>query len=242
MKILIIGDVHESDFWVTNVNNNMDRNEKIVFMGDYFDSFKRVSAQEALENFKKIISLREKCGGGDQVIMLIGNHDFHYTKFCMSRYSGFSTTTFVTAGSYLDELIDQGTMRLTYEIDGYLFSHAGVSQTWFGEMIGGDTDVSDINHIFRQSPRIVEFRNDERTTSQYGDNEHQSPIWIRPNSLSMNPYDDYHQIIGHTAFDFSSIDSNRVTMDNGKNLYFTDSNQHEAFIFDTTTGECEILR
>ena len=241
MKILIIGDVHESDFWTEHVQKNKDRVEKIVFMGDYFDSFKKVSAQVAFENFKKILALRQTLGE-EKVILLIGNHDFHYTKFCMGRYSGFSTTTFVLVGSFLDELVDSGTLVLSYESDGYLFSHAGVSETWFKEMIGEDSSFEDINGVFKQSPRIVEFRNDERTTSQYGDNEHQSPIWIRPNALSENPYGDYHQIVGHTAFDFSNIDSNRVTMDNGKNLYFTDSNQHEAFILDTETGECEILR
>jgi hypothetical protein len=241
MKILIIGDVHESDFWVDYVQKNKDRVEKIVFMGDYFDSFKKVSAQVASENFKKILALRESLGM-EKVILLIGNHDFHYTKFCMGRYSGFSTTTFVLVGSLLDELIDNGTLVLSHQEGGYLFSHAGISETWFKEMVGEDANVEDINHLFKQSPRIVEFRNDERTTSQYGDNVHQSPIWIRPNSLSSDPYGDYHQVVGHTAFDFSGIDSNRVTMDNGKNIYFTDSNQHEAFILDTETGESEILR
>lgn len=241
MKILIIGDIHESDFWAEHVQKNKDRVEKIVFMGDYFDSFKKVSAQVAFENFKKILALRESLGT-EKVIMLIGNHDFHYTKFCMGRYSGFSTTTFVLVGSSLDELLDNGTLVLSYESDGYLFSHAGISETWFKEMIGNDMSVSDINPLFKQSPRIVEFRKDERTTSQYGDNIHQSPIWIRPNALSENSYGDYHQVVGHTAFDFSNVDSNRVTMNNGKNLYFTDSNQHEAFILDTATGECEILR
>lgn len=241
MKILIIGDIHESNFWIDHVDKNKDHIDKIVFMGDYFDSFKKVSAQEALENFKKILSLRDTLGN-DKVIMLIGNHDFHYTKFCAGRYSGFSTTTFVTSGSFLDELVDGGVIVLSYETDGYLFSHAGISSTWFSEMIGDDMDVSDINDVFKQSPRIIEFRKDKRTTSQYGDNIHQSPIWIRPNSLSSDPYGEYHQIVGHTAFDFSAVDSNRTEMNNGKNLYFTDSHQREAFILDTETGECEILR
>ena len=241
MKILVIGDLHESDFWVDHVDKNKDHVDMIVFMGDYFDSFKKVSVQEALENFKKILSLRQTLGE-DKVIMLIGNHDFHYTKFCVGRYSGFSTTTFVTSGSFLDELLDSGVLVLSYAVDGYLFSHAGVSSTWFSEMIGDDMNVEDINSVFKQSPRIVEFRKDERTTSQYGDNVHQSPIWIRPNSLSTNPYGDYNQIIGHTAVDFSSMDINRAIMDNGKSLYLVDSGQREAFILDTETGECEILR
>ena len=130
MKILVIGDLHESDFWVDHVDKNKDHVDMIVFMGDYFDSFKKVSAQEALENFKKILSLRQTLGE-DKVVMLIGNHDFHYTKFCMGRYSGFSTTTFVTSGSFLDELLDSGVLVLSYAVDGYLFSHAWCSSTLF---------------------------------------------------------------------------------------------------------------
>ncbi len=73
MKTIFIGDIHGRDVWKTIIDNETPN--RVVFMGDYFDSFD-ISPAEQQYNFKEIIEFKEK--GECEVIMLVGNHDFHY--------------------------------------------------------------------------------------------------------------------------------------------------------------------
>lgn len=76
-KILVIPDVHGSNFWVESCAN-ITQYDRIVFLGDYVDSsgFEDVSNQEMLSNFIKIIDLKKE--NQDKIILLYGNHDFGY--------------------------------------------------------------------------------------------------------------------------------------------------------------------
>lgn len=50
--------------------------KKVIFIGDYFDSHDEYSTVEQIQNFKDIIEY--KTNSTKKVIMLIGNHDYHY--------------------------------------------------------------------------------------------------------------------------------------------------------------------
>lgn len=263
MKILTIGDVHGSDFWKRHVEENKDRVDCVVFMGDYFDSHDITDHKTIFKNFKEILESKDTFE--KPVVMLIGNHDFHYSSFCYGRYSGYDTNTYIVAHELVDELIHHGELQLCHVVDNFIFSHAGVSSVWFYDHVSrktkpvkgylqphGDSpqivkhkkeSINELQQLFVDSPRIVNFVDDYRTRSAYGDDPHQTPIWIRPSSLLKYPYDgDYHQVVGHTAFNFQNIDINYNEMANGKNLYCVDSHQREAFIIDTESGDSEILR
>lgn len=241
MKILVIGDVHGSDFWKRHVEENKGRVDKVLFIGDYFDSFDITDQKKIFKNFEEIIDLHETLD--IPVTTLVGNHDFHYSKFCLGRYSGYHEQMFIMANRIIDDMIQDGELKICEVIDDFIFSHAGVSGTWFTDISaripGG---IGELQDLFVCSPGIVNFVDDQRTKSRYGDDKHQTPIWIRPNSLINDPLGDYNQVVGHTSFDFTNVSHNTNPMVNGKKIYLVDSHQREAFIIDTKTGESEILR
>ena len=89
---------------------------------------------------------------------------------------------------------------MAYEMDGFLFSHAGISQTWldYRKYDNEYTIVDWVNDMWRYKPHTFEFVGRD----PYGDSEHSSPIWIRPKSLQRANYDtlrqQFIQVVGHT--------------------------------------------
>ena len=83
MKTLVLGDQHGRSNWKLAVH--LENPDRVVFMGDYFDSFD-ISGVEQIQNFKEIIEYKETAftnAGKDEqhktkVVLLIGNHDHHY--------------------------------------------------------------------------------------------------------------------------------------------------------------------
>lgn len=56
MEVIAIGDVHGRSFWKLVANTK--RFDRLVILGDYFDSF-NISAQEQIRNFQEIITFKE---------------------------------------------------------------------------------------------------------------------------------------------------------------------------------------
>ena len=79
MKIVALGDTHGRDMWKTIVKIEEDF-DKLLFIGDYFDTRDDIDASTQIQNFKEILEFKKE--NPDKVILLIGNHDFHYLKGC----------------------------------------------------------------------------------------------------------------------------------------------------------------
>ena len=73
MKTIVLGDIHGRNVWKDIVFQ--EEADRVIFIGDYFDSFD-IGPADQMFNFKEIIEFKEK--NECEVIMLIGNHDFHY--------------------------------------------------------------------------------------------------------------------------------------------------------------------
>jgi hypothetical protein len=132
-KILIIPDIHGRTFWKSAVESG--DYEKIVFLGDYTDPYEMegITNRDALKNFKSIIAFKQQ--NPEKVVLLLGNHDLHY-------YSGYYYE--LTGGVRYDPVSAVVLQRifakyhsffqLAWETDWgnkhYLFSHAGVTQSW----------------------------------------------------------------------------------------------------------------
>jgi hypothetical protein len=76
VRILAIGDIHGRDSWKDIINDNVF--DKVVFLGDYFDSREEISGAKQLYNFKEILQFKKY--NIDKVVLLVGNHEFHYLK------------------------------------------------------------------------------------------------------------------------------------------------------------------
>lgn len=193
MKNLIIGDIHGVNYWKDVIE--IEKADKVIFIGDYLDSF-TVSVEDQVNNFLDLLEYKKSFP--DKVILLLGNHDWHYSELCgtYEQYSGFNPITKMHVKRPLTDVILDGIIQASYLLDDkYLLTHAGVSKTW-------------LEYADHKGERIDKFINDLLLTNSYlfdfsgfnpyGDDVTQGPLWIRPRSLYNDLFDNYIQIVGHT--------------------------------------------
>lgn len=201
MKTCIIPDLHGSSIWKSIVHK--ENPDRVVFLGDYFDSFD-ISGIEQIHNFKEIIEYKET--SGKEVIMLIGNHDYHYyPEIGYNGTSGYQTKIAPSITQVIQE--NRYHLQMAYQFDEFLFTHAGVSPVFMNDVFGiddwdQDNVAYELNEMFKYKPKAFTFYG----TDPHGDNQCQTPIWIRPRSLmaANNKKDKvslkhkYIQVVGHT--------------------------------------------
>ena len=200
MKTLILGDTHGRSNWKQVLEAHPDAG-RVVFMGDYFDSFD-ISGVEQLHNFNEIIRFKEETD--KEVVMLIGNHDHHYLDVG-ETYSGYKAAHKWDFNDALKKNMHH--LQIAYLLDDVLFTHAGVSPIWMEDTFGGnvwtrETIVVDLNEMYRVKPRMFNFSHLGWDPS--GDSVEQGPLWIRPRSLMKSNKGDnglkkhFIQVVGHT--------------------------------------------
>ena len=229
MKVTAIGDVHGMNDWEKIVQKESD-SDKFVFVGDYFDSFD-ISADEQIENFKEIRKFYHD--NQDRVILLTGNHDFHYTGKTLERCSGYQ----MYHAYMIKHLVNEtGILRASYAQDGVLYTHAGFSPMW---AMANDIDIpygmsaegfaTAINDKYNTDPSAFIGVSSGKTLIG-------SPFWIRPSYL-MNSLIEFpsvqlmKQVFGHTM-------TNAGVIRHSENLYCIDCIKQEYVV--VNNGEIEI--
>ena len=223
MKTIVLGDTHGRSTW--KLITHLEQPDRVIFIGDYFDSF-NIPAVDQMFNFNEIIAYKES--GKAEVIMLIGNHDHHYyPEIGNTGTSGYQ----YGAAAGISKMIDENKkhLQMAYSFDNFLFTHAGVSPVFMDQIFGEDgwekDDVVELlNEKMTYQPKAFEFNGMEPS----GDNQSQTPIWIRPRSLmSVNKKHekglkkDYIQIVGHTEMrELDLVGSDKFT---GGRYYFIDT-------------------
>lgn len=201
MTTIVLGDIHGRKIWKDIVAKETSA-DRIIFIGDYFDSFD-IPGVEQLDNFNEIIGWVRglKWGGSKQeVILLTGNHDASYTKGFEESCSGFQPRLSDSFELALSSAKDELQMCFVDEND-IVFSHAGFTRTFLRESIGyshkfGKKEEELVNELWKTQPRKFNFYWGDR--SGYGDNKHQSCIWVRPQSLYADQISNL-QVVGHTG-------------------------------------------
>ena len=193
MKTIIVGDTHGRSTWKDIVAQ--EQADRVIFIGDYFDSFD-IGPAEQMFNFKEIIEFKEK--GECEVIMLVGNHDYHYYPGG-ETYSGHQHGAAPIIRQLLEE--NKHHLQMCYQLDNILCSHAGIGHNWLVEQEKYESgNIADfVNDIWNYKPNRFMFYG----FNPYGDSKTQTPIWIRPMSLLSGNKEtflktDYIQIAGHT--------------------------------------------
>lgn len=238
-KNIYIGDIHGRDVWKQIVEEHEDA-DNIVFIGDYFDSFD-VDGLTQLHNAKEIVEFKQfqELDPSKKVYLLIGNHDIHYWPGIKHRggTSGFQPTMLFQFEQFFreNESMFQMAVSLGTTINRRLCSHAGVSTKFLKDVGYWTYDYEDESHVAEFLNDLFKYKPNEFTFTAYsdrvmgfvdgyGDNEDQSPIWIRPKSLQRaNKNEDikkmYVQIVGHTPQ--NSIDIKGKTT--GGKYYYIDT-------------------
>lgn len=214
MKILVIPDPHGCEYWKTMVGN-VDEFDKIVFLGDYFDSF-TVSYTKQMKNFKNILAFADAYQ--TKVELCIGNHDIAYLSG--QGCSGHQWNHEAAIRKILIQNLDR--LQVVYKHGNWLFSHAGFSKLWMQE--NSLEFPEDANKLLCCNPSALEWVGPDG----FGDNPNESPLWIRPHSLVMNAVDGFNQCVGHSEL-VSTVESKDI-IQFGKRFIFTDTKQHNEFV------------
>ena len=138
MKTLVIGDIHGRRFWKRPVEKYINKVDKIVFLGDYFDAYQdegiEYEWEQVLNNFNEIIELKR--ANPDKVVLLLGNHDMHYRN---AKFDEFTRSTRFDEihenrlrHIFNDENKDLFTTCFIAEVGKkkVIFSHAGITKFW----------------------------------------------------------------------------------------------------------------
>lgn len=205
MKTIIIGDIHGRDDW-KKIKEIYDPEYNVVFLGDYFDSF-TIKAGKQKNNFSEIMEFATN--NSRRVKMLIGNHDLQYMYKGRQAVSGYQKHDHLEIGALLDHAYNNKLMEIAHSMpvtfEGVtrpvILTHAGVTKRWYDyackeAKVKGDDIVQNLRDIFTDRPDLYEFLVGGGGDPS-GDDTHQSPLWVRPDSLIENHIEE-HQTVGHT--------------------------------------------
>jgi predicted phosphodiesterase len=243
-KIISIGDIHGSKSWKDNflikdgkVTLQGPSIEKVIFVGDYVDSFTYTDT-EIRENLLEIIDFKQRYS--DRIILLIGNHDIQYMNPSpKSQCTGFRPTMLHDLYDIFKinrNLFQFAHLEEDIEGDRVLWTHAGVTNNWYGELLA---DVRHENYRFKDLFAEIldrEYRIDEILNlalevnldllykidqESGGIDINASPIWVRPNTLMEDPLLGYDQVVGHTPVMDIKIKFSKL-----ETVYFIDTQEY----------------
>lgn len=235
MKLIAIGDVHGRDYWkdklfgstydyenwvtrdlLNGIHEEMSdmwpfhKYDKIVFIGDYVDSFK-VTNIMMLKNLEDII--RFKKAFPDKVVLLLGNHDVQYIvkgQQCSGYRPEMQHDFEATFRANLD-LFQMAYLVETTHPHPTLFTHAGVTASWEKEL--RNAFINARSHKREMFAEIAESRIDELINTAWavnmpelymvdsasgGFSRYAGCLWVRPPKLKGDPIPGYSQVVGHT--------------------------------------------
>lgn len=197
MKHIIIGDLHGKDCWR---EINIKKYDKVVFLGDYVDSF-TISDFAIYENLKNIISLRKR--NPNKVVLLLGNHDIQYLYFPRFQCSGFRPTMQSQLTSLFNN--NKNIFQIAYQKENYIFSHAGITNSWYNEFLRipilekikdeNDTLADLLNKVDQTGQRYILH------TAGYfrGGDGNGGVTWADKKETTTDMLKGYHQVVGHTV-------------------------------------------
>ncbi len=222
MKIIAIGDIHGRNSWYQIVHSN--EYDKVIFVGDYFDSRENIPTLDQIHNFNNLITFKKE--NPEKVVLLFGNHDFHYLTSADEQYSGYQYWSRFDIVSVLNNAIQERLVQMVHIHEKFLFCHAGLTKTWLKNTGHEDEPIEDyINDLFFYQPKHFRFKAGSNA-SEIGDDITQSPIWVRPGSLVRDSVEGFVQVVGHTPQSRLRINPEHIFIDtlgtSGEYLFIQD--------------------
>ncbi len=254
-KVLVIPDIHGETFWIEPVQKHIDQVDRIVFLGDYLDPYRQFEDEYnpdvVFNNMMDIVNL--KLINKDKVVLLKGNHDFHYTSkramelACASRCDKRNWHKFNNLFNDYDDLFKLAHLESIKGIT-YLFSHAGITTYWINKVNAklwkmNDREVSiadqaiidkinDLEYDLEGQNMLAiigEYRTiiGEKTGSILWADIEEHAFPVAPKAYGL---DKVFQVFGH-----SRLDRNKADMIEFNNIVLVDSQQ--CFMIDDSIKE-----
>lgn len=139
-KILCIPDIHCRKFWRQCIYNNIEKVDKVIFLGDYLDPYQNEieenpelmeceyfgDSKNLLKMLEDIISLKKN--EPDKYILLTGNHSDSYI---WADFKAASRTDWKNWEKYHKFFLENlEYFNLVWIEKNVIFSHAGISKNW----------------------------------------------------------------------------------------------------------------
>jgi hypothetical protein len=231
MKIAVIGDIHGTTKFLEcykNIQENDADVDKIIVLGDWFDPYLNIDLDTMIERYNEFVKIWKS---DDRIVSILGNHDlagYIIQNDCTSRTERFSKNIQRIADVIEPNLSES---YLTYKVGDYIFSHAGVSQDWLND-ISQYTTHNYVDDIMNCKKGWTEDELSDICTfypydfGRYGNNIHQSCVWIRPQSLYECAIDGYNQVVAHTKVK----EITKISLKNGKDVWLVDDEQKPNYL------------
>ena len=130
-KLAIVPDVHGTQFW-KEAKEKIDSLDKIIFLGDYLDSYSisgLFNRKGELKNFEEILEFKKTFP--EKVTLLLGNHDIGYLfELGCSRQTHGEMYKKYNSLFYENIKLFKITEYIELKNDKILFSHAGITHNW----------------------------------------------------------------------------------------------------------------
>ena len=218
MKVLLIGDRHGYDFDRKDLDILITKYEKVIFFGDWFDSFDK-SLDEQLDVFYKDMDYYNV---NKNIIYLWGNNDIHYLpsiyqynnmKEFIPICSGYQNENHIEIASNLNKHLDK--FKFLHTFDNWIFSHAGLSN---------DVKEFMFSRYNITSLKVLEEESNFEPVALFqcfnnGNSTYDGLTWIRPETLLKSKIEGYNQVFGHTFNNNLKVkwyDDNHLCVDCGR--------------------------
>jgi hypothetical protein len=198
----VVGNPENPDTW--HVNPSATKNRTIVSMGDSIDRGPNYDLWRRTQNRLS----DEAASIGDRAERVLGNHELAY--LIDDAISGIKYTDkereIIKAG--IKEDILSGKVKAAVEVDGKLYTHAGVSLDAFPEYKGKDAKyiADDLNQKLIQSVKednygdkmFAKGRVEKGHSLSKNEREVGGPFWLRPQESAAKQLDlGFVQVVGH---------------------------------------------
>ena len=220
-NILLVPDVHGREFW-KRAKDFVNSYEWIIFLGDYLDPYpwEGITPEEAFDNFKEVIEFKKE--NMDKVILLIGNHDYHYIDLDFMDCSRLDYKNRKAIHAVFEENKDLFKLGFQYldEKYDYLFTHAGVYEEWlnknglvFENVLYGDVSPEALSQV---------------SIWRGGCDEVSSCIWADIHEVYDNePARGFIQYVGHTQQHEHPFKTKAITCIDCRRLFELDTKNNK---------------
>lgn len=209
---IIFGDIHGRNIWKKIVEENPNA-EYYIFLGDYFTSRENIDVEDQIRNYEEILEFKKQ--NLDRVILLRGNHDlealkqYHWAECWPKFYS-----TYFRENDNAETFLKY--TQWCFEINNVVFSHAGISDTWFCNVQKAHPEVQMFEDLNELEPTELFGFTPESYSDSSGYSKTQPLVWIRPFTLSDDMIGNTIYVVGHTRQPNDNI--YQVSLNNVKQL------------------------
>ena len=254
-RILVVPDVHGETFWREHVQKYLEQVDRIIFLGDYLDpyrdKFEEYDAESVFNNMMEIVNL--KLENKEKVILLKGNHDYHYSSkraLLLACASRCDIKNWHRYNKVFNDYEDFFNLAHLEEANGitYIFSHAGLTTYWINKVNAkiwklNDRDISIADQSIIDKINMMEYDLEgqnmlaiigksrsikgEKSGSLLWADIYEHSIPDAPKAYGLNQV---YQVFGHTRLEEDIVAFDNLALIDSRKCFMIDENLNERIV------------